>query len=125
MRTLKPILTFAVLLIFTTSCEKEIYKVEYSITSGLNIFPANIVYIDENQNEQTLQLHTLPWSYDFSGDEGMEFRISAKVVPVGNNALIGVDTLRLKITINGSVLKEAVGQIDGGGSGIVIISDKL
>ncbi len=125
MKNFQWVLTLIFLLLLISGCEKETYKVEYSITSHLNILPANITYIDENQDEQSLQLHSIPWTYAFSGDEGMEFRLSAKLVPVGNNALIGVDTLKLKIMVNGSVLKEAVGFIDGGGSDVVIVSGKL
>ena len=105
-KKIHPILSIFIV-IFFLACGSDKLEIEYIVNSDRNIFPAKIKYFDSNQNEQTLVDISLPWTYAFKAKEGDKLKLSADLYITGNIAYIGVDTMRLKILLNGSVLKEA------------------
>ena len=125
MRNLKILTFISFLIIIFAGCEKEEYKVEYTVSSGKNLFPARIVFQNEMNDEQTLQEQELPWTYQFTGEEGNEVKIAAKAFSTGNITLIGTDTLNVTISVNGSVYKEDIGIINNAGSVEIVVSGKL
>ena len=112
---------FSTLVLFITGCQEEEYEVRYSVSSGINDLSAKIIFKDAKKSEQVLANENLPWSYNFNGEKGDSIKISANVYSDGNVSIIGTDTLKVIIFINGVKYKEDFGLITNSGSDVVTV----
>ena len=109
-------------LLMLTSCQKEEFEVKYSVISGVDNLSAIIIYKDARKSDQVLPTESIPWDYIFTGEEGDSIKVSANVYSDGNISIIGTDTLKVMIFINGVKYKENLGVITNSGSDIVEVS---
>lgn len=114
--------SFLFFTIFFIGCQEEEYEVKYSVISGIEGFSAKITFKDAKKSEQTLQDAILPWDYVFNGHGGDSIKISAKVFDGGNISIIGTDTLKVIIFINGQKYKENSGIIINSNSDLITVS---
>jgi hypothetical protein len=109
-------------LLLFISCQEEEYEVKYSVISGINDLSARIIFKDAKKSDQVLLNENLPWNYNFNGKEGDSIKVSANVYSDGNSAIIGTDTLKVIIFINGVKYKENFGIITNSSSDVVTVS---
>ena len=103
-------------------CQEEEYEIKYSVISGVDNLPAIIIYKDARKSDQVLPTARTPWNYIFTGEEGDSIKVSANIYSDGTLSIIGTDTLRVIIFINGVKYKENFVVITNSGSDIAEVS---
>jgi len=103
-------------------CQEEEYEIKYSVISGVDNLPAIIIYKDSGKSDQVLPTARTPWNYIFTGEEGDSIKVSANIYSDGTLSIIGTDTLRVMIFINGVKYKENFVVITNSGSDIAEVS---
>jgi len=114
--------TFLFLLIFFVGCQEDEYEIKYSVISGIDSLPAKILFKGAMKTEQFLTDEILPWSYNFIGEKGDSIKVAANVFDNGTIRMIGTDTLKVLVFINGIKYKDNLGLIIKSSSDVITVS---